>query len=190
MEKAPSPRTSVSVALRAIRTQRGYSLSAVARGTGLSKSFLSMVESEQTDISVGRLLLIAEFYGISLGDLLRPRGENTQLSVVRVLDRELIDSPAEGILTELLAGRQGSGMTSLLATFDAGSRTHEPRLHAGIEFCFVITGSVLIEVGDLSEQLSAGDTAQFDAGLPHVYRAMHDAPATLLVISTSSHMYA
>src|SRR5438105_3725718 len=57
-------------ALKALRRQRGYSLVQVAKETGISKSFLSLVESGRSDITIGRLLRLVTFYGAHIADLL------------------------------------------------------------------------------------------------------------------------
>ena len=58
--------------LRAIRADRGLSLSAVAEATGISTSFLSLVETGKNDITFGRLRRLIDYYGVTLIDLLPP----------------------------------------------------------------------------------------------------------------------
>src|SRR6185312_910162 len=52
--------------LRAIRAERGVSLSAVAEATGISTSFLSLVETGKNDITFGRLRRLIDYYGVTL----------------------------------------------------------------------------------------------------------------------------
>ena len=69
------PRMSVSSAahlggaLRALRLQRRASLVEVASATGISKSFLSLVENDRSDITIGRLLRLVNYYGADMADL-------------------------------------------------------------------------------------------------------------------------
>ena len=56
-------------ALRALRLQRRASLVEVASATGISKSFLSLVENDRSDITIGRLLRLVNYYGADMADL-------------------------------------------------------------------------------------------------------------------------
>lgn len=60
--------------LNALRVSRGLSLKQVAAETGVSASFISMIEAGRNDLSVGRLMLLADFYGVGLDDILPGRG--------------------------------------------------------------------------------------------------------------------
>src|SRR5579859_1734263 len=60
----------VGAILKQLRSRRGESLREVAHGTGLSASFLSMVERGECDITLGRLGAIAKHYGHDVASLL------------------------------------------------------------------------------------------------------------------------
>jgi predicted transcriptional regulator len=53
--------------LRAFRATRGLSLANLAKKTGISSSFLSLVEQGKSDITITRLLRLAKFYEVGLG---------------------------------------------------------------------------------------------------------------------------
>ena len=67
--------------LKALRTSRGLSLKELGAETGVSASFLSMVESGRNDLSVGRLMVLADFYGVGLDDVLPGRRTDRHLAV-------------------------------------------------------------------------------------------------------------
>src|SRR5437870_657833 len=75
--------TSVGSALRKVRTARNLSLSEVADATGISTSFLSLVEKDRSDITIGRLVRLIDFYGISITDLLPFAAHTDYPEVVR-----------------------------------------------------------------------------------------------------------
>ena len=62
-------RTDLGTRLRALRTERGLSLSQLESATRISSSFLSLVESGKSDITISRLLRLADYYDVELGDL-------------------------------------------------------------------------------------------------------------------------
>ena len=51
-------------ALRAARRRKSLSLSDVAAATGISPSFLSLVENGKSDITIGRLVRLVTFFAI------------------------------------------------------------------------------------------------------------------------------
>ena len=55
--------------LRALRLGVGRSLTEVAEATQLSPSFLSMVENGNSDIALGRLLRVTQYYGVEIADV-------------------------------------------------------------------------------------------------------------------------
>jgi DNA-binding Xre family transcriptional regulator len=59
-------RQSLALTLRRLRAERGLSQSDLARVTGISSSFLSLVEQGRSDITIGRLLRLAEFYDLEI----------------------------------------------------------------------------------------------------------------------------
>ena len=60
----------VGAHLRQARSARSLSLADVAQATGISASFLSLVEKDKSDITIGRLVRLIDFYGISISDIL------------------------------------------------------------------------------------------------------------------------
>src|SRR5262249_40404772 len=75
-------------ALKLLRHQRGHSLIEVSRGTGISRSFLSLVESGRSDITIGRLLRLVTFYGAQISDLLPQDEAHDPIVVKREEQRE------------------------------------------------------------------------------------------------------
>ena len=68
--------------LRQLRLERGESLTRVADATGISSSFLSLVETGRSDLTVARLVRLAAHYGVPVTDLL-PDEEDDRPEIVR-----------------------------------------------------------------------------------------------------------
>lgn len=58
-----------SEALKYIREQEGYSQSALARATGISQQKISYYESGKHSPTIDDCIVLADFYGISLDEL-------------------------------------------------------------------------------------------------------------------------
>ena len=56
--------------LRSLRHGRKLSLAEVGAATGMSSSFLSLVENGRNDLTVARLVRLVDYYGVSVTDLL------------------------------------------------------------------------------------------------------------------------
>ena len=63
------PQPNLGTKLRALRSDRGNSIAEVSDATGISASFLSLVENGRSDIAIGRLMRLIDFYGVGLATL-------------------------------------------------------------------------------------------------------------------------
>jgi transcriptional regulator with XRE-family HTH domain len=156
--------------LRSARLLRRLSLADVAEATNISTSFLSLVEKGKSDITIGRLVRLVEFYGISIVDLI-PAGGNNDPELVRIDDRRLLHSPAEGIDVFLLGPDTQRTMMPMLVEFEPGAHLAEYGRHQGEEWVYVLEGRLSLEFQDAEpKQLSAGDGAYYIADRPHLFR--------------------
>lgn len=155
--------------LRRLRTDRGHSLVDVANGTGLSTSFLSLVENGRSDISTGRLYRVAHFLGVGLADLLDmepPRGPH----IVRASERRPVAFPGDSVSVFPLSDDRGSlAMGPTYTVMELGGGAPDLPLIEGTEhFAIVISGSLEME-------LASGKTFTLDAG-DSVYLTSEDQP--------------
>jgi transcriptional regulator with XRE-family HTH domain len=178
--------SNVGGALRAVRKARALSLAEVADATGISASFLSLVENDRSDITIGRLVRLLEFYGISITDLLPGPAAPGYPEVVPPGERKLLRSPAEGIEVYLLTQDTRHVMMPLLVEFEPGAGLAEPGRHAGEEFVLVLDGTLRLELeGAEPRLLGPGDAAYYPAERPHTMRnASRDEPLRLVCVDT------
>src|ERR1700744_5023970 len=89
--------------LRALRAERGLSLSQLEAATSISSSFLSLVESGKSDITISRLLRLSDFFDVDLGGLVEGRRvERRPLEVVRDGEGSVLSSSGEGVSARFL----------------------------------------------------------------------------------------
>jgi transcriptional regulator with XRE-family HTH domain len=162
-----SPQPALGVRLRELRRARGLSVRDVAEACGLSSSFLSLVETGRSDITIGRLVRLVAFYGVSLVDLL-PEQPAADDYVVHSHDIRLMRSPAEGIDIHLLAPDTHRTMMPMLLTVDPGAALAERGQHPGEEWVHVLEGELVLEVEGLETRvLRTGDSAYYASTRPH-----------------------
>jgi len=179
-------RGSVGAALRQVRTARMLSLQDVAKATGISASFLSLVEKDRSDITIGRLVKLIEFYGISITDLLPFSAKTEYPEVVEAADRKPLYSPAEGASISLLAVDTQRQLMPLEVELEPGAGLAEPGRHAGEEWVYVLEGELLVELeGAEPRVLQAGDAAYYPAERAHrLANASDTASVRLICVDT------
>jgi len=173
--------------LRRLRKAADLTLADVAEGVDISPSFLSLVENGKSDISIGRLTRLVQFFGVSITDLL-PETAASDVDVTRKEDIGRLRSPTEGIEIFMLAPTKGRTLMPMLLEFEPGARRSEHGRHAGEEFIYVVAGELSLEVaGSDIYLLRAGDSAIYSGDRPHLFRNASDKDPLRLICVDSSH---
>jgi quercetin dioxygenase-like cupin family protein len=171
--------------LRTLRRASGQSLAEVGEASGLSPSFLSLVENGKSDITIGRLVRLVAFYGLSLADLL-PTDPAADPDVVRKSEQRTLPSPAEEIEFRLLAPNTRGSMMPMIVEFEPSAHLAEYGRHPGEEFVHVLQGKLELELeGSEPRILKAGDSAYYSAERPHLFRNASDtAPLRIICVDS------
>lgn len=172
-----APQPALGRRLKALRLSRGLSLKEVGIGTGLSTSFLSMVENGRTELTVGRLVSLLDFHGVELRDLLPERGSDRPV-VLRSAEREVVDAHDPRVRTEPLATWHYGEMTTAAMRFDPGAELPVAASRAGPEFVLLLAGELAIDFADdTSVVLVEGDSVCFEGSRRHRCTNTGDAEA-------------
>src|SRR6202012_4640983 len=84
--------------LRALRADRGLSLSQLEAATSISSSFLSLVESGKSDITISGLMRPADSFAVDRSALVEgSRVGRRPVEVIRDGDGSVVASRAEGV---------------------------------------------------------------------------------------------
>lgn len=170
--------------LREVRDAGGLSLAAVSDATGISKSFLSLLERGLTDVSLGRLLPLLEFYGLSAADVLS-WNEATSDDVVRAGQAPYLFSVADGIDVFVAASDRQRSFLPMIMVYRPGARMHTYSRHEGDEFMYVLQGRLRIEFRDAEPTVvGKGDSVFFSSQRAHRIRAEGPHTARVLVVTT------
>ena len=168
--------------LREIRDARGLSLAEVSRETGISRSFLSLVENGQNEITIGRLVRLVGFYGVHVSDFFARLVKEPEY-VVRREDRREIPSPKEHITFYMLAPDGERTMMPLIGEFAPGGGLAEKGRHPGEEFVHVLEGELVVQLeGEEPIVLHAGDTAWYSGQQGHRLRNATDRPTRIIAV--------
>lgn len=169
--------------LRELRQSRGLSLGDVSAGTGISASFLSMVENGQSDITISRLMRIVRWFGVSVADLVQ-EPDTSRVQVVRAAERSSVRLVDEGITIQMLAHDGRHRMMPVVNVYERGGGMADPARHEGEEFVHVLAGRVELTVEDETVVLEAGDSAYYRADVPHSFRNLGRGRARFFGVTT------
>jgi transcriptional regulator with XRE-family HTH domain len=167
--------------LRALRTEQGISLRALAAAAAVSPSLVSGVERGNVQPSVASLQKLSSALGTSVTALL---GSPAPACEVVAGEVEPLPLPTPGVRIEDL-----SGTAVLLApqrfTIEAGHGSGGEYRHEGEEFLYVIEGRLSI-ILDGREQfdVSAGSSLCFESSRSHRWWNPGDTVARVLWINT------
>lgn len=175
--------------IRRYREQRGLSLRAAAKVTGLSPSLLSQIERGITEPSISSLRKIAEALGVSIFYLIddspQTGSDERQLEgqVVRPAERRRVTLPHSGLRYELLCPDVSGRMEAWLGILEPGAATGEAaRGHLSDEFMLVMSGTAELEYGDEKTVLEADDSIYLDGTVAHRLRTLGDRPLCFLSV--------
>jgi transcriptional regulator with XRE-family HTH domain len=177
---------SLGATLREARLKKGESLAQVAAATKISKSLLSLIENDRSDVTLRRLALLAEHYGIALGDILPTRG-STDPIVTRRKERRVMHSAEEGLDIHLLARDANRKMMPVLVVLEPGGGSADFWSYEGEELLVVLGGRVLLELeGSTPIVLERGDCAYYASTRQHRCSNIGDDVARMLSVTTPS----
>lgn len=164
--------------IRGLRAARGWSLEVLAGRCNLSASTLSRIETGHRRIGLDQLTAIARALDTSIDHLVEPEDDGD------VVIRPHRDR-ARGMTTWLLSRDQGPHGLKV-----AKIRLTQPPpklkggalpVHPGRDWFTVLSGTVLLLLGERTITVAAGQAAEFSTLVPHAFGA-YGGPAEIIVI--------
>jgi transcriptional regulator with XRE-family HTH domain len=165
---------SVGPRLRALRKQRGTTLTQLAETTGISVSTLSRLESGHRKPTLELLLPVARAHQVSLDELV----DSPATGDPRIHARPIVRDGA----TFLPLTRRPGGLRAFKQILPPDAPAGEPQrqTHEGYEWLYVLSGRVRLLLGEHDIVLTAGEVAEFDTRIPHCIANPGPEPAELL----------
>ena len=136
--------------LRALRAERGLSQADLARLAEVSPSAISQAEAGRRGLSLDTLLTLTARVGVGLDALLENEESPDYTLARRDRGRELGKS-------RFLLDDPGAGLRVYLVNLAPGEKGVPPVSHKGAELVLVGRGLVLVDLGDSSPAMRAGD---------------------------------
>ena len=160
--------------LRSLRRSLGWSLDHVAARSHLSPSTISRIENGKRTISLDVLVPLCRALQVDLNALL-DAGDGDSDVVIRPLPAS---SPGR---TTWPLSRPTSSTIAAKVRLEPDAPRGEPRTHPGHDWFFVLSGRVLLTLGERQIEVAAGEAAQFSTMMPHAFHAA-GGPAELITL--------
>jgi transcriptional regulator with XRE-family HTH domain len=168
----------VRMRIRGLREAQGWSLDDLAARCYLSPSTLSRIETGHRRIALDQLAPIARALGTSLDQLVESAGDDD------VVIRPHRDE-GSGVTTWLLSGESGPhgvSVAKMRVTRPVPSGDQdELRVHPGKDWFTVLSGTIVLLLGERTIVVEAGQAAEFSTMIPHAFGA-RGGPAEVLCI--------
>ena len=168
--------------LRELRLERGMSMRALGRLSGLSTNALSMIERSRTSPSVSTLYKIAEALGVPITAFFRLEPPKLDIVFRKANQRSRVIFPRglwEGLGGESFTG----GVEPLMLTLEVGANSGQfSMLHSGHEFVMCLDGLLEYEVEKSRYLLEPGDSLLFAAQIQHRWRNAHKGKTKVLIV--------
>jgi transcriptional regulator with XRE-family HTH domain len=168
--------------LRELRTERGLSMRALARLSGLSTNALSMIERGKTSPSVSTLYKLSEALEVPITAFFRTEPPREAIVFRKSDARSRVEFQRglwEGLGGESFVGRVEPFMLTL-----EGGATSGPHglVHPGHEFVICLKGLLEYEVEEQRYTLQPGDSLLFASKLRHRWRNPGKTVASVLFV--------
>lgn len=177
--------------VRGERRRSGLSLRDLATRSGLSSSFLSLVERGECSLSLTSLFAISEALDITPHDLL----DASTADDAELQEYSVWRSPtAEGSPTVQIGEREyfrfrpgfaDQALDPLFFRIHPTSTIAPLTSHDGEEVAYVVRGALWLQLGDQEITIGEGDGIHFPSSVPHTIANRTDAVTEAFWISTS-----
>ncbi len=177
--------------VRLLREKKHLTLQDLAAKTGMTKSVLSEIETDEIVPPVANLLKLSRALGVGMAHFFQEEGAGVKISVTRSTERLKIKSRPhhlhEGeinyVYESLETKKPEKNMEPLFVEFlsmDTSDMVFTS--HDGEEFVYVLEGRLEFRTNDRVEMLSPGDTIYFESDVNHSFRGLDGKSAKAVVV--------
>ena len=161
----------IGQALKALRKQRGWSLSTLAAASDVSVGLLSQIERGRSIPSLRTLTKLRVALNVSLGELVQKGGRESAPDaqfVMRREDRRQLVIGENTLVKDFLSPLSSEAMNFMLITLPPGGGSGPATSNnEGEKAGFVIDGHFTLNLGGRDLDLRPGDSFHFDSSIPH-----------------------
>jgi transcriptional regulator with XRE-family HTH domain len=182
-------RYSIGEKLRSLRLRKSMGLVELGKHTGLSAALLSKLERGKLFPTLPTLLRISMVFGVGLDYFFTDERKRRIVGIVRKDERvrfpERPGTQDVQYFFECLDYRATERkLSAFLADFqELPPEKIKPHQCAGVEFLYLLKGSLALKIGGDEYILEAEDAIYFDSALQHSYRRRGSKPCTGVIVT-------
>lgn len=168
--------------IKNLRKRNGLTQQELADRTELTKGFISQLERGQVSPSVVTLFDLIECLGTTPSDFFKD-SEDEYIVFSDEDYFEKIDDSGNSIQW-IVPTAQGNQMEPLLVVIQPYQSLEEDSPHSGEEFGFVISGKILLTIGEKQYVVNRNESFYYQANQVHKIENVSGHPAKLIWVST------
>ena len=172
------------------RRQLGLTITDMCNRTGLSAGMVSKIENGNTSPSLATLRSLATALNVPVTSLFREFEEQRDATFVKAGQGLAIErhGTRAGHQYQLLGHSVHSDVSvePYLITLEKDSEVFPIFQHAGVEFIYILQGSMVYRHLNETYTLTPGDSLFFDADAPHGPEELVDLPVRFLSVMSRS----
>ena len=183
------PEAAIGEQLRELRQVKNLTLRQVSEKAGISVSYLSQLERNQSRLPIGVLKKISDALGVHMNWFFQRTGDGDATErdvVVRAANRRRMSFTGLGITEELLSPNLSGPLELLVSTIEAGADS-EDYSHDGAEAGLVLSGTLDLWVAGRYFRLLEGDSFSFRSTEVHRCANPTESPTKVLWVITPPH---
>ncbi|MCA1371028.1 helix-turn-helix transcriptional regulator [Bradyrhizobium sp. BRP14] len=172
--------------IRSLRLSLSMAANQLAEASGLSNGMLSKIERGSTTASFATLVAISTALKVPVARLFASYEQRADYSLVRAGRGISVQRRGSKIglhyelLGHLLSGEKF--VEPYLVTLTSESSASPGFQHTGVEFMYILEGSMVYRYADAVVELRPGDTMVFDANSIHGHEKLLEAPVRYLSV--------
>ena len=166
-----------------LRMRKGLTQEELANRSELSKGFISQLENDVTSPSIATLVDVLTCLGTDLKTFF---GEEQDNQIVFCEEDYFVktDEAQGNEIAWIVPNAQKNRMEPIRLTLQSGACTEVDSPHEGEEFGYVLSGRVLIHLGDECHKAKKGESFYYPASCDHYLENPGKTPAVILWISS------
>jgi transcriptional regulator with XRE-family HTH domain len=153
--------------IKALRRENRMTLQQLGDESGLTASYISQIERDQTSPSIASLKKIAEAFNVRIVDFFVGGSE----------EEPVVMAPGERLRVSLKGWRahiqqlvktvSGKRMQPFHTVIEPGGGSRDPYSHAGEEFGIILEGNLTLTVGEKVYSVPEGHSFYYSSLIPH-----------------------
>lgn len=169
--------------IKSIRVRNSLTQEELADRCELTKGFISQVERDLTSPSIATLMDILEGLGTNLKDFFSD-GVDEKIVFSKEDFFETENEELNYIIKWIIPNAQKNSMEPILIELEPGGKTKEDSPHDGEEFGYVISGRIILHIGDREYRVKKGESFYYKANLNHHISNYGKSNANIIWVST------